>query len=111
MENSGEITNTKLNVYGNPAMFPLRITFYGKYVVLLTPYRISYVILGDNGEAEIIDLGPKTSIENVVSALSSFEEIKRLKYIFGTTCTWIISVVEIPFLRNFSLQIYVHPKV
>jgi len=43
MENSVEITNTKLDVYGNPAMFPLRIPFYGKYVVLLAPYGVSYV--------------------------------------------------------------------
>lgn len=42
-ENSVKITNTKLDVYGNPTMFPLRVPLYGKYVVLLAPNGVSYV--------------------------------------------------------------------
>jgi len=71
----------------------------------------AYVILGDNGEAAIIDPGPKTSIENVVSALSSFEEIKRLKYIFGTHIHLDHFGGGASLLKEFSSsQIYVHPR-
>lgn len=71
----------------------------------------AYVILGDNEEAAIIDPGPKISIENVVSKLSSLENINSIKYIFGTHIHLDHFGGGATLLKKYpSSKIYVHPR-
>ena len=52
VDDSVKVINTKLDVYGSPTVFPLRIRLNDNYIVFLAPHGVSYINI-TNGPIEV----------------------------------------------------------